>query len=530
MNSITLPQEKIKLKRFRKIKKPLIKIPKIKNPFTNTITSKNSKEISLENRFFFNITQKYQTNNTSRGKYKKISIKKPHSNSDRKIDSYFKQNITRNSVFNKTNQNFLNNQFYPKTRLSSYRIKMLYSAKNNIINMTHKNTFSPILKNGFKYNYVDINSTNLVNLEKIWDDFGINNQYRNFFKYIYKELEPSYKQELYLKEIEETKSVENCVKDFKYFINQRKEVLSEIKILNNNLEQELLSKNQNGKEVILNQISDKIISLREHTVNICKSMRKLKYYIFSINNLDKYNFDFISKKFDFDKNYLIKMKSELKFLREGFAKYYFNIENDQTPFLLKASDKTKINEGDYFIRIIPLKDELRKEILDCDFYIHQELIAYQNANFENKNFRCISPIKREDLFIEKTEINKKFEIEKTKGSVTERKKDENINGSGDKDIRGSLGLWPELKKYKDIDGYLEINKKKTKRTIDSNKNLSANNIGNMNILNNLLKKNNSAKVKVKEKINYLIKTEINKTESKAKDNRIEKNSINEKND
>ena len=521
MNSLsTIPQEKIKLKKIKKTKKPIIKIPKISNPFTNSKTNKGVKEISWDNRFDFNKILHYHNIETSRENSHKLNNKNQINTSGRKIESYLRQSATRNSNLNQENNTSGNKQFYPKSRLTSYRIKMLCSAKSRINSLTQRNIFSPILKNGFNFNYVDINSTNLVNLDKIWDEFCINKQYRNYFKYVYKELDPSYKQELYQKEIEEIKDVQNCIKDLKYFINLRKEDLSEIKNMNDNLEQELLNKNQNGKEIILGQISGKIAILREHTVNICKSLRKLKYYIFSINNLEKYNFDKLSKKFDFDKNYLIKMKSELKFLREGFAKYYFNIENDQTPFLLKASDKTKINEGDYFLRVIPLTEELRKDILDCNYYIHQELIAYQNANFDRKNFRCISPIKRDGIFIEEN-FDKKFKINQIKGSITERRKDEIINGIEDRVVSGSLRIWPNIKYSKDIDLYFETKKKR--RSIDVNKNRSSSNIYKINQFNNFFKKNLNTKKKIKGDINYLIKTEINKSESKIQDNMNDKN-------
>ena len=155
-----------------------------------------------------------------------------------------------------------------------------------------------------------------------------------------------------MKETEELNNIKNSIKDLKYFINLRKDVLNEIKVLNDRLQQELLEKNNNGKEQILKEIIDKINLLRKHTINVCHSMQKLKTYMFSINSLDKYNIDIISKKFDFDKNYIIKMKFELNFLKEGFAKYYFNIENDQTPFLLNASDETKIPKGDLFLRVV----------------------------------------------------------------------------------------------------------------------------------------------------------------------------------
>jgi hypothetical protein len=124
-------------------------------------------------------------------------------------------------------------------------------------------------------------------------------------------------------------------------------------------------------------------------------MKKLKYELNGLNNLDKYNINAIAEKFNFDKNYLIKMKGELNFLKEGFAKYYFNINNDHTPFLLRASEKSKIsNDKDPFYHLIPLKQELKNEILECTYYIYQELIAYQNEKVNKRILRCISPLKR----------------------------------------------------------------------------------------------------------------------------------------
>jgi len=513
MNSIkTFPKEKIKIKKLKNLKKPLIKIPKLLNPLTNSQSQKGKKEISWDNYYVFKKISKINNSDTSREKSNRLNSKKQNNKSAQKIDCYLKQNTTRNSIINKNNKTSANGQFYPRSRLTSCRIKMLSSAKNKMNNLTQRNIFSPILKNGFNLNNVDVNSTNLINLDKIWDELSINKQYRNYFRYIYKELDTTYKEELYQKEIEDINNVKNCLNDLKYFINLRKDDLSEIKILNDKLAQELINKNNNGKELILNQISDRIISLREHTINVCKSMRKLKYYVFSINNLDKYNFDLLSKKFEFDKNYIIKMKSELKFLRDGFAKYYFNIENDQTPFLLKASDNTKISEGDYFLRVIPITDKIRNEILDCNFYIHQELIAYQSANFYKKNFRCISPIKRDEFFVEK-----KINLNELKGSITERRKDGKINGIGHRVGTGSLTNWPELKKFKDIDIFME-NKNNNKRTIEVNKNGSSNNIYRMNQFNIFIKKDNFNKKKIKENNNYSIKTDNDKSESKIIEN------------
>ena len=80
--------------------------------------------------------------------------------------------------------------------------------------------------------------------------------------------------------------------------------------------------------------------------------------------MDKYDIDLLSEKFNFDKNYLIKMKSELNFLKKGFAKYFFNIENDQTPFLLNASQKNiENNKSNINFYIVPLKKEIENDII-----------------------------------------------------------------------------------------------------------------------------------------------------------------------
>ena len=519
-STITFSQEKIKLKRYKNSKRPFIKIPKVSELFNNIKTERGKKRISLDKNFKFNRIINFNNYNTFNNKTIRLIHPKRLNATHRKIESYLKENTTRNSMINKNIDILGNNKINPRNKLISYRLKMLYSAKNNVNNYTQRNIFSPILKNDINLNYVDVNSTNLVNLEKIWDEFEINSQYRKYFKYVYKELDAGYKEEMYQKEIEELNSIKNCIKDLKYFINLRKSNLYEIKDLNKKLEQELLEKNANGKEVILNKISEKIVLLREHTINICKNMKKLKYYIFSINNLGKYNIDLISKNFNFDKNYIIKMKSELKFLREGFTKYYFDIENDQSPFLLKASDKTTINKEDYFLRIIPLNENLRKEISDCNFYIYQELIAYQNANSNKKNFRCISPIRREELRLEQNlETSGKNNLFDARGYSTDRRNKNKIDRISDKFKK----VRTENKSYRDIDIYLE-NSKTRKRTIEVNKNFSALNIYKINQYNKFMKKNDkNIKQKLKENFKNLIKTENEKSESKTKENKNESN-------
>ncbi len=273
--------------------------------------------------------------------------------------------------------------------------KKLMVLESNIKNLDlHNLNINSSDKNN-NNNFSNINLINLNNIIKLWDELYVINNYRKLFCVIYKELDDEDKEELYQKETNELISLKNDIFTLKKNIEQRLSTINEIYELNTQLNTEIINNENKSNDNIINEISNKIQQLREHTVKVCKSMKKLKLELFVVKNLDKYDIKIIAEKFNFDQNYLIKMKGELNFLRDGFAKYYFNINNDQTPFLLKASEPSKIgNDKDPFVHIIPLNKELKKEINECSYYIYQELIAYQNEKYNNKILRCISPLKR----------------------------------------------------------------------------------------------------------------------------------------
>ena len=124
-------------------------------------------------------------------------------------------------------------------------------------------------------------------------------------------------------------------------------------------------------------------------------MKAIKEKINAGHPWGKFDIDKIAEKYKFDKNYLIKMKDEMCVLKEGYAKYFFNIGDDQTPFLLNSSESTNNNrKEDIFMHIVPLNNELKENINQCIYIIYQELIGYQNSNVSQNNFRNISPLKK----------------------------------------------------------------------------------------------------------------------------------------
>ena len=164
------------------------------------------------------------------------------------------------------------------------------------------------------------------------------------------------------------------------------------------------------------------------------------------------------------------------------------------------------------MRIIPLNEKLKEEILQCNFYIYQELIAYQNENIDKKDFRCISPIKIDEVFMEQ------------KNNLYENRKDEEKNNSNkDKIENDSMSFLFDLKKYKAIDIYMEENKKK-RRALEKNvkKNLSHNYSFTKGEIKNILEKDNNPIKKINKTnktINQLEKNEINKNKLKKEENK-----------
>ena len=398
---------------FLQIKRsPLLSSNKMKKKIKRVKSVNALREKQWDDRFIYDKIPLYDSKND---KNVLINLNCKSNSGNRKLGNKG-INFPDNSLFiyrplsNKTTMNHLFLNSKNNMKMPSAKSRDLNFRNENILGNKYKsfleyggnnaNAFENYKKSENKNNidssnFNVINLINLNNIMKMWDELGVNKTYRKLFSVIYKELDDENKEELYKKETNEINKIKSYINDLKKDIENRIRTIQELYDLNVKLNTEIINKDNKCNEIILGEISEKINKLRIHTINVCKSMKKLKTELSGIKNLDKYDINIIGEKFNFDKNYLIKLKSELNFLKEGFSKYYFNIANDQTPFLLKASEKSKIsNDKDPFIHLIPLTQELKEEISDCTYYIYQELIAYQNEKVHNKILRCISPLKR----------------------------------------------------------------------------------------------------------------------------------------
>ena len=237
--------------------------------------------------------------------------------------------------------------------------------------------------------YNDIKIRNIINL---WNELEVNESYRTYFFFIYRELNTEGKSNLYHKEINELIQLKNDIKSLTYNIELRIGIVNKLEELND----ELNNEREDGKveQNTLDQMFKKMEDLTMQAVDIVKYMKKIKTVVNLLPNLNKYNLDIISRKFNFDKNYLIKMKFETNFLNGGYIQNELGIDIDQAPFLIKAKDKDALFCDDKENNVMLCDQKVINDIIDCNYFIYKELISYENEKANKKSVRSISPIRK----------------------------------------------------------------------------------------------------------------------------------------
>ena len=444
--------------------------------------------------------------------------------------------------------------------MSDYMFSVNNIRTNKKIHPIENSTLKDYCLKSIIINNQDTNSNdeNLIALKKSWNDLCILSSYRELFIAIYSQLSGEEKEQLYKKEMSELKNVDNDIKSLNDSIKQRNQILRDL--YEKNLElNKLKYNNKDISEDLLNDISALIQKLREMTVGVCSSMKKFKNDIYKINNIAKYNISLLSSKYKFDKNYLIKMKGEISFLKEGRMRQFFNITDEASPFLLKASESLT-NSDDKKRRIIPIKEEIRDKIYKCNYYIYQELIAYQQNILLKKNeLKYISRLNsnnysinlRNNSFRDKrllTQYN--FKITNQNESKSYRQMIKNTNNN-------STIEYPEIKEYNATNNNELIDKKYEKvrnilnqRINEKSRDLFSQKLmlgyKSKNLVNNIFVedekglegidgegKGESINSTIRKEVNNLIKVEENKKQNKEnKDDNIKKEETtdNEKSD
>jgi hypothetical protein len=344
-----------------------------------------------------------------------------------------------NHLYNKKNMNKKNNTNI-NNNLNNFKLDDIYNTfnvqpqlqipetkeyqpkvNNHISLMTVKSENKTIYKNKKD----NISYKEILNL---WDKLFIDITYRKIFNELMSKLEQEDKNKLILNEYNELNDLLNELHVLLNNIKLRKEIINKLEKINKELKLIFNSERKEPNNFLVKNMSNYIEKLRKATINICFAMKRIKDKVMNENSAEKYNIDIISQNYNFDKNYLIKMKEEMKFLREGNARFFFKISEDKSPFLIKASEEDENSKNDPFICIVPMNEIIRLKIEKCNYIIYQELIAYQNKDLSNNIYRPISPLNNhnEDLLTvsksiiakkNKTMINKNLFLDRSRKKI-----------------------------------------------------------------------------------------------------------------
>ena len=397
MYSQFIPQREIATNQYTRKLSPIGKYTTDSHTYSRVQSMASMPKKPWNRRFIYNkIPDYYKIQNKNIYLHKKPRVHSMNKNNvfDDNYLSYKQSKINNNKKKNIKGFNRTTSDFFSQNS---------YMTNNNEFSLNSRNIGSPLTNSALNRNNlykenlnlklnVNSNDENFNSIKKLWNELCVYMSYREVFIIIYNQLTGEEKEQFYEKEFNELNSVKNDIRTLNYYMEQRTLVLKDL--YEQNIKLNRINNSDDVIKEILAEMCSLIEKLRETTIDVTYAMRKLKNEISIVSNISKYNIDLLSSKSKFDKNYLIKMKGELSFLKDGNAKYFFNILEDRSPFLLKAAEPITNNEKDSYMRTVPIKEEIKEHIKECNYYIYQELIAYQqNIIAKKKVFRCVSPIK-----------------------------------------------------------------------------------------------------------------------------------------
>ena len=176
----------------------------------------------------------------------------------------------------------------------------------------------------------------------------------------------------FMKVLSEINKRENKIKDLKNFIKIYEEVITTEKKLKDLNEDLIKNIGEANKEKILGDIHDCLKSLRLKTINTVNALQKFKKNHEHLFN-NKIDLDIIEERYGYNKNYLIKLKNDLDFLRDSaINKLYHFSEKGGDPFLLCISDLCGNMNDISKYKQIPISEEILNIVKKFMFFIEQE--------------------------------------------------------------------------------------------------------------------------------------------------------------
>lgn len=249
-----------------------------------------------------------------------------------------------------------------------------YYTTNSFFPKTNKGQFELFVRNKTSFLKEDnLNDEEFCEIELLWDELGITDEYQDQFE-LYLDSINNYENKKKFLSIEK-KNLEKIKDALLKFSKEKKTRIKNIEILkklNNNIKENSINGDNTVNKEFLKDINDSIKAIRINSINVVNSLIKVReaFTCFSIE--DKINFDKINKNYLFDNNYLLKMNSELSFLKYSEIAKIFkkndieeeeNIDTFLTVYKNYKNDKNNSNI---------LSKELLSAIDKCRYYILED--------------------------------------------------------------------------------------------------------------------------------------------------------------
>ena len=281
-------------------------------------------------------------------------------------------------------------------------------------------------------NYIQSNSTNNIftlnveNLNKeieliinLWNDLGVTNDYREEYFSLFQSLNEEEK-ELYLENEKRTlKRIRNALIKLIKEMRSREKNIELLKKYEDIIKNNCTNEKQTNNNLIILDIVNIIKNIRINSINIINDLVKVRELSSYSIQKGKYNLNNINPLYNYDENYILKMQSDLNFLKKSIISKFIYFSNEEIdPFLICCSPKEN-NKKNIEKITIPINDDLNDKIKQAKYYISQDLM-FSNL-YPDKNYLNLQ--KTKDLFFNCNKNTKKKNIKfiKNNKSLIENK-------------------------------------------------------------------------------------------------------------
>ena len=267
-----------------------------------------------------------------------------------------------------------------------YNIRKPYLRQNRTLN--NLRTLKLNKEKKLKINLINRHNLNFTykkneiykKILNLWQELGVNYIYQSFFNKIINDLDNKERNDYFKYEFDKLSNIYNIINLIKNDIKNRENIINQ---LQNKYNKENI-KNKNISEEALKQIISIFNDIRKYSIDIISNIMLLKKELGFDLSINKYD---INKLFSFDKDYIIKINSDLNFLKNSSLNQYFSFEKDD-PFLSKIN----LNEFNSY-KFPEIKDEKKIFIIKNFKSIFLDELINQNLNLSNtnnnKNFESI---------------------------------------------------------------------------------------------------------------------------------------------